>query len=333
MALGDTSSPSRIGQGQHVSDDRNLFLKMFGGEVLAAFQERVLTLDKHRTQSVSAGKSFQFPKTWKASSQYLTAGQEMLGNTIETDEVTITIDGLLVSFTEIWDLDAKMAHFDVTGEFSSELGRELARAFDKNVMRAMILSARGAGTAGWNNAGNIQENAALVAAPTTDAQKKAWFDAVLAANEQLFAKDVGSDVPRYMVVPKAVFNGLRYAKDGGEFLVANRDFSAANYGIENAKEVLEIDGVYIMPQRTIPNTDERVDPNVYASYQAAYDTTTGIMWCPDAVGTVKLIDVNMETERDARRKTDFMVASMAVGTGALRNECAVEFRTGAPTAI
>jgi hypothetical protein len=45
------------------------------------------------------------------------------------------------------------------------------------------------------------------------------------------------------------------------------------------------------------------------------------------VGTVKLMDVAMETERDVRRQEDFMVAKMAVGTDALRPECAVEFKT------
>ena len=51
------------------------------------------------------------------------------------------------------------------------------------------------------------------------------------------------------------------------------------------------------------------------------------MWCPEAVGTVELIGVGMEMERDTRRQEDFMVARMAVGHGTLRPECAVEFKT------
>jgi hypothetical protein len=79
--------------------------------------------------------------------------------------------------------------------------------------------------------------------------------------------------------------------------------------------------------RTIPNTDESASATVYPKYRANFSTTTGILWTPMAVGTVKLMDVAMETERDVRRQEDFMVAKMAVGTDALRPECAVEFKT------
>ena len=51
------------------------------------------------------------------------------------------------------------------------------------------------------------------------------------------------------------------------------------------------------------------------------------MWCPEAVGTLKLMDLAMETERDVRRQEDFMVAKLAVGHGVLRPELAVEFKT------
>lgn len=329
MAWGDSSNPVRFGQGQHVSDDRNLFLKVFGGEVITAFQQRVTTLDKHRIRQITSGKSAQFPKVWTATSEYHTAGQEMLGNDIDTTEVTITVDGLLVAHTAIYDLDEKMSHFDVTSEFSAELGRELARAYDKNVKRAIIGAARTAADGPFPG-GNVIEDAALI--NTASASGKDWFDAILEANGKLFDNDVPDDMQRYMLVNKTVFDKLRYATDAnGNYLVANRDFTAKNFGIEGYKNVLEIDGVLIMPDRGLPSTDERAASGVYSKYQLAYDTTTAIMWCEPAVATVNLMDVSLETERDVRRQEDFMVAKMAVGHGTLRPECAVEFRSGAPT--
>lgn len=59
MAVGDPSAPALFGRGQHASDNTNLFLKVFGGEVLTAFQERILTLDKHNVRSIASGKSAQ----------------------------------------------------------------------------------------------------------------------------------------------------------------------------------------------------------------------------------------------------------------------------------
>jgi hypothetical protein len=74
MPTGISSTPARFGCGQSTSDDRNLFLKVFGGEVLTAFTEAVITLDKHTVRSIEFGKSAQFSKTWKATSEYHEAG-------------------------------------------------------------------------------------------------------------------------------------------------------------------------------------------------------------------------------------------------------------------
>ena len=67
-----TSSPSRFGQGQtSPTNDRGLFLDVFGGEVLTAFDMATVTLDKHNVKTVGGGqRSFRFPKTWKASAEY-----------------------------------------------------------------------------------------------------------------------------------------------------------------------------------------------------------------------------------------------------------------------
>ena len=329
---GTDSNPVRFGAGQSTTDARNLFLKVFGGEVLTAFQERVLTLDKHKVQTIENGKSAQFPKTWKASAEYHVAGKELLGKDIDTTEVVITVDGLLVSHTEIYDLDRKMAHFDVTSEFSAELGRALAREFDKNVMRQIILTARQAADGPFPG-GNIVEDAALTTGVGA-VDGKAWIDAIIAANQKLFEKDVPEDMPRYMIVPKPVFDGIKYAKDtNGNYLVLNREFGLQAGGVAGRGEVLMIDGVAVMASRTLPNSDESAADAVYPKYRGDFGTTSAVLWTPYAIGTVKLMDLAMETERDARRQTDFMVAKMAVGHGTLRPECAVEFRTADPATV
>jgi hypothetical protein len=325
MAWGDNSNPARFGYGQSGSDDRNLFLKVSKGQVITAFTERQIMLDKHQVMTLEHGKSFQFPKTWKATAEYHTAGQEMLGNDIDTSEITITIDGKLVAHTAIYDLDEKMSHFQVRGEFSAELGRALARVFDKNVMRAVVGAARTAAD-GPFPAGNIITDATLTNTGAIDGE--AWIDAIREANIALFNKDVPEDLPRYMAVNRAVFDALKYAKDSnGRYLVLSRDLGGnGSVGSRNG-ETLDIDGVTVMASRTIPNTDESADTTVYSKYRANYSTTTGILWTPMSVATLKLMDIKMEVERDPRRQEDFMVASMAVGHGTLRPETAVEFKT------
>jgi hypothetical protein len=250
----------------------------------------------------------------------------MLGNDIDTSEVTITIDGKLVAHTAIYDLDEKMAHFNVRSEFSSELGRALARVFDKNVQRAIVQAARTSADGPFPG-GKVITDAALTNSGTIDGE--AWIDAIREANIELFNKDVPEDLPRYMAVNRAVFDAIKYAKDtNGRYLVLSRDLGGAgSIGMRANIDSLEVDGVTIMACRTLPNSDESADTSVYSKYRANYSTTTGILWCPMAVATLKLMDVKLEIERDIRRQEDFLVASMAVGHGTLRPECAVEFKT------
>ncbi len=64
MAFGDASSPIRFGGGQVGVTQRELFLDVFGGEVLTAFDLATITLDKHEIKTVGPGqKSWRFPKT------------------------------------------------------------------------------------------------------------------------------------------------------------------------------------------------------------------------------------------------------------------------------
>lgn len=319
------SNPIRFGQGQHVSDDRHLFLKMFGGEVLTAFDAKVITKDKHQTKQIGAGKSWSFPKTWKATSEYHTAGKELLGTDIDTSEILVTVDGLLVSHVGIYDLDAKMSHFDVTSKFSAELGKELARAYDKNVLRQIVLAARTAADGPFPG-GNVVVDAALENSGAISGID--WIEAIRAANIALFEKDVPEDQPRYFACNALVFDAIKYAKDAnGNYLVINRDFGSQL--VANRVESFEIDGVTVLKSRLMSTTDLSADTSVWPKYRANYAGTKAILWTPDAVGTVQLLDVALETERDVRRQEDFMVAKNAAGHGTLRPECAVEFRKAA----
>ena len=326
MATGDPSSPVRFLQGQDLSDTRFLGLKVFGGEVLSAFDLAVTTLDKHFVQTLMGATSAQFPKTWIASAEYHTPGVELLGTDIDTTEVTITPDDILVSHTAISDLDKMLSHFEVRSQFAETMGHALAKVFDKNVFRSLILSARTAAD-GPFPAGNVITDATLINAGAIDG--KAWIDAIRQANIDLYNKDVPEAMPRYAAVTMEVFDAMRYATDAnGNYLILNRDFGEGPaVGIARRVPSLRVHDTVVYPTRNLPNTNESADNTVYTKYRANYATTTGVMWCPMAVGTAKVMDISFENERDTRRLEDFLVAKMLVGHGTLRPECAVEFKT------
>jgi hypothetical protein len=52
---------SNIGQIAGSGDTKALFLKVYGGEVITAFETANSTIDKHMVRTISTGKSAQFP--------------------------------------------------------------------------------------------------------------------------------------------------------------------------------------------------------------------------------------------------------------------------------
>lgn len=325
------STPSRFLQGQaagtSLSEMRTLGLDIFGGEVLTAFDLALIAADKVQNRTLSGGmRSARFPKIWKASSEYHTAGKELLGTEIETGEISITPDEILVSHTAIYDLDDMLSHFDVRSQFATELGRALARVYDKNIFRSIALAARTAGVGPFPG-GTVITDAALVNTGVIDGN--AWIASIKAANKAMFNKDVPEDMPRYMVVNWDVFDAIKFAKDGnGRYILLNTEYRGnQSNGFGGRDETLNIDGVTIYKTRNAPTTNETADTTVYSKYRANYATTTGLLWTPMAVATVKMKNVSLEQTRDVRRQEHFMVASALAGNGTLRPECAVEFKT------
>jgi hypothetical protein len=309
---------------------RELALDIFGGEVITAFDMSLIAADKVQSRTLSGGaRSARFPKVWKATAEYHRAGRELLGNEIETGEITITPDEILVAHVAIYDLDEMLSHFEVRSQFSFELGRALARVHDKNTFRQLVLAARTAADGPFPG-GNVITDAALVNSSIAATTGADWIEAIRLANKKLFEKDVPESEPRYMVVNWDVFDAIKYAKDSdGNYLVLDRDFSGLpnTGGIAGREETIRIDGVTIYKSRNLPTANESADTSVYTKYRANYSTTTGILWTPMAAATVKLRDVTLEQTRDVRRQENFIVASTLAGHGTLRPECAVEFKT------
>lgn len=335
--VGDPSAPTRFGEDVAATGDvTGLFLKMFGGEVFAAFTEATITMDKQNSREISAGKSAQFPKTWKVSSQYHSAGEEMLGQTTDETERVITIDGLLVSHVGIYDLDEAMSHFQVRGEYSAELGRALARTFDKNTFRTIIKTARADSSLGGGSAsttpfpdGTTITNADIASAAIAAGGGQEWFEVMRYMRVAADTNNVPGSEPLWLAVPPTTFDSASFANANDSaanpFIFMNRDNLFAD-GIMGP----QIRGVQMLMSNLIPQTDESADSDVLAKYRANYasPSTGGVGWGRNAVGVVKLIGMGMEMTRDVRRQEDFMVAKMACGHGPLRNELAYEVQLG-----
>lgn len=227
----------------------------------------------------------------------------------------------------IYDLDDMLTHFDVRGPIASEMGKALAKVYDKNVARSIALAARTAADGPFPG-GSVITDAAL-AATAGKYDGYAYIDAIRAARMALYDKDVPEDLPIYCAVNAQVFDAIKFAKDpSGNYVILDRNFGYTNGGggYQSRPETLQIEDVTIFRTKHVPSTNESADTSVYAKYRADFSNTVGLLWAPMAVAAVKLMDVSMETTRDTRRLEDFMVAKALAGFGTLRPECALELR-------
>lgn len=324
LFVGDPSAPTRFGTDvADTSDATGLFLKVFGGEVFAAFSEKVHTADKHVVKEIASGKSAQFPKTWKVDAAYHSAGQEMLGQDTDETERVITIDGLLVSHIGIYDLDEAMSHFEVRSQYTSELGKALARVYDTNVYRTVISTAlqssamSGAvSTSPFPNGTIITSSDVSGTISATDGDQ--WWEVM--RQIQIDADNANYDGEVYLALPPTSFDALAFAQAGtsGDFLMAG---TRHTFGSQNTNaQMLGLRNVRAYMTNLLPQANDTSNTNIKAKYRANYSATLGCAWGREGVGTVKLIGMGMEQTRDVRRQEDFVVAKIACGHGPLRNE-------------
>ena len=301
---------SRLGQINGAGDVDAIFLKVYSGEVLATFDQANVMMDKHNVRSISSGKSAQFPVIGPATSGYHTPGTELVGAAVSHAEKVITIDDVLISDIFIADIDAAKNHYDVRGEYSSKQGYELSNTLDRNVQQVGILAARAAATITGGDGGTVLTNAAYATTGSTIAA------GVFAAAQALDEHNVPEN-DRYVNMRPAQYYLVAQTTN-----VINRDWGGS--GVYADGSVLKVAGISFVKTNQLPSTNVTTGPS---AYQGNFSTTTQLVYHKSAVGTVKLMDLGMESEYDIRRQGTLMVAKYAVGHGILRPEAAVEMKT------
>lgn len=305
---------SRIGQAAGSGSTTALFLKVFAGEVITAFETANSTLDKHMVRTISSGKSAQFPVTGKATASYHTIGNEITGGTLTHNERVISIMDLLIAPVFIARIEEAMNHYDVRSIYSSELGRALANQMDKHVYQAMLLASR-ASAASPQAAGQQETDADFA----TNAASAAAT--IFSAAGKLDALDIPAD-DRYCAVAPATYYNLIQGTT-----VINRDWGGS--GSYSDGKVLKVAGINIVPTNNLPssNINSGVAQGSDASLAGNFTNTVGLVWHKSCAGTVKLLDLSTEMEYDMRRQGTLMVAKYAMGHGILRPEAAIEIKT------
>ena len=138
----DYSNIHRAGVNNATGDSRALFLKLYAGEVLTAFQSKNIMMPLHRVRTISKGKSAQFPMTGKyRDAGYHTPGKEIVPTTARQGERIVSIDDLLINAQFIPNIDEAMSHFDIRSVYTQEAGFGLSKVADQNILRLAIKAA------------------------------------------------------------------------------------------------------------------------------------------------------------------------------------------------
>lgn len=317
------AAPASIGRINAAGTEDALFLKVFSGEVLTAFERASVTQGADMVRSISNGKSASFPVMGRIGAAYHTPGTEITGSDVNHNEKVITINDLLVSSAFLSNIEEAKNHWDVRSAYSSEIGRALAFQKDKHVLQTIGQAAQAAANITGGDAGTVLTNtgiASATAATAADAMIASLFDAASALDSHYVPKEGR----------KAFIRLEEYYKLANATNAVNVDFSGgANGGVAEGK-VMRVAGIELIPTAHFvsSNVNSGVDQGSATqggSNPQAVDLSNYVCLVshPSAAGTVQLMNLATEMEYDIRRQGTLMVAKYAMGHGVLRPEAAV----------
>ena len=374
----DYSNISRSGQSNGSGSTRELFLKLYAGEVLTAFQTRNVMMPIHRVRTISKGKSAQFPMTGKfRNASYHTPGNEITPATTKQAERIVSIDDLLINAQFIPNIDEAMTHYDIRSIYTQEAGYALAKVADQNILRMAIKSGLCDNAAVANTAGMIQEydafddedftdnvfiGGATNASKTKVQDPKELAQAIIEAKRILENKAVPGD-PVVVLPTDLYFNMFKVngTTPLNDLVIFNRDIGGTGSPLSgNVPSIMGMplvvtphlgsfsgstwtpalftqtssigDGSAAVTTDAPPISGEsgrNAQYNVPATSVATGSMGTdnlsdlavrvvGMVMTQDAVATVKLMDLSVESEYQIIRQGTLTVSKYAMGHNVLR---------------
>lgn len=360
------------GQSAGAGNERSLFLKVFSGEVLNAYERAIKVSPLLTTRTISSGKSAQFPTTGLALARYFTQGESLFDDTsadanaylstIKQSERIIYVDNLLTASCFIDQLDEAISHYDYRSAFATELGRALARHQDNLAWHTLTAAALDQGTVANEHTPGAKNS--VITGTNFYTSPSDAINAIYAASQVLDEVDVPKEDRVVLMPPIAYYNLLKagvlsigahavsdtrglHADTGvrGEVsgtMVAGMPVVVTNCdGWASTDDLADAGSAAGFIDSKVPSPGNAEDAGIrnLASAGATPDGDDGdtiegmnadtacLVFHKAAAGIVKLKDITMESEYIIERQGTLMVAKMAQGMGALRNDAIVLIQT------
>ena len=250
------SNPTFLGRANatgNASNNRDLYLKLFSGELFKGFQHESIARDLVTKRTLKNGKSLQFIYTGRTKAEYHIPGQAILGNTDYAPPVaekTVTVDDLLISSAFVYELDETLAHYELRGEISRKIGYALAQTYDRKIFRSIVRGARAASPVSATNfvepgGSQIRVGTTAQANNAYDSEKlvDAFYDAAAALDE----KGISGEGRVAVLNPRQYYTLIQNVSTNG---LINRDVQGT--ALQSGGGIMEIAGIKIYKSMNIP---------------------------------------------------------------------------------
>lgn len=329
-----------------VNDAGKLWLPIWSGEVLHAYDEYKSFEPMVTSKTISSGRVMEFPitgtvalkPTWGAG-EYLVGGEDAASTqfSVELDKRP------MAAHFELDNVDLMITQWEYRQELARQAGQTLANARDKQIASFI---------AGAAVVGQLKNGASVVDPRTglsfpAPAQLAAGDSAetaleLLEAIEDFTVDCQENSVPVgqvYCAVTPRMFQQIRRlgvaetaaeAKNSQPMFggVAEAGGLGAGFqqGMNALSDSLRYMGVTIIKSNHLPNVDYTSASIGEGRYNingaAANSLVRSLIWMPECVASLRKTGLVVDTEDDVRRNSTFTVASMMSGTGVLKPELA-----------
>ncbi len=342
-----------IGVAGPVVGANKLWLSVFSGETLAAYDQSNIFEQLVDHKVLSGGVAWEFPVTGTVSIvSAWNAGVELSGNSSTTASSTIAVKldkRPIAAHFEIDNIDLMQSQWEFRAELARQAGLSLANARDKQIAAYIGRAAAEAPLASDPRgivAGPVFPSllfkdlgAGINTAATGPERSAAALEALRAAEDfVVWLQTINAPTDGvYMAVTPRAFQDIRalgVARTQATAQASQPMFGGAelagglgmglSQGLNNLTDSLDYMGVKIIKSNHLPVANYAAGAIGEARYnlQFADAGCVGLIFQKACVASLKLQGLKVDTVDDVRRNTTFTVASAMNGTGVLRPECA-----------
>ena len=316
-----------------------LFLRLFGSEVLASFEQATVMRDKHMVKQISEGKSVLFPAVGRASSSYHTEGEDLLSGSsyltsVAHNEAVIKLDSLLTSSVFVPEIQSLKNHWGDRAEYSRQIGFALGTKFDEQVIKVLGLCAREAAKVS-GELGSLATTDKQVTAANMKTSGSDLFSAIFDAAEKMDEMSVPKDGRRWCIVTPAMYYNLLQVAPSSTSSAAATDVRVGGQAsiTQGSDMPIPVAGINVVSSLNIDTASATVqESGTNTNYEANDNSNVaGYVFHEGAVGTGQLKSMALTSDWIPQNLGYLITGRLALGHGVLRPSSCIELNTVAFT--